>query len=187
MLKLLKTIIKAGDVTEKYPFKPYEVSDNFRGKPEYNAEQCIACAACTMACPANALTMSTDTASGERKWLFFLGRCIFCGRCEEVCPTKAIRLSQEFELAVFNKQDLFQEAIFQLTDCRVCQRPFAPRKSIEHAIALLVQSGLSLQEAEARRPLFETCPNCKRQQNVTGSPTIFLGQHINQERKEAAK
>lgn len=181
MLKLLKTIIKVGDTTVKYPFKPYEVCEDFRGKPEYNAEQCIACAACTMACPANALTMNTDRSTGERKWLLFLGRCIFCGRCEEVCPTKAIRLSQEFEMAVFNKADLFQEAIFKVADCHVCQRPFAPRKSIDYAISLLVQSGMDPVEAEARRHQFETCPECKRKQNIISSPGVSLAQHLNQE------
>ena len=31
MFKLLKTVFKAGDVTTKYPFKPYEVDEDFRG------------------------------------------------------------------------------------------------------------------------------------------------------------
>ena len=47
MFKLLKTVFKAGDVTTKYPFKPYEVDDDFRGKPELNSDQCIVCAVCT--------------------------------------------------------------------------------------------------------------------------------------------
>lgn len=33
MLKLFKTIIKTGDATTKYPFKPLELPDGFRGKP----------------------------------------------------------------------------------------------------------------------------------------------------------
>ena len=96
MFKLLKTVFKTGDATTKYPFKPYEVDEDFRGKPELNSDQCIVCAACTMTCPANALTMRTDPVTGERTWSLFRGRCIFCGRCEEVCPTKAIRLTQDF-------------------------------------------------------------------------------------------
>ena len=48
MFKLLKTVFKAGDVTTKYPFKPYEVDEDFRGKPELNSDQCIVCAACTI-------------------------------------------------------------------------------------------------------------------------------------------
>ena len=41
MFKLLKTVFKAGDVTTKYPFKPYEVDEDFRGKPELNSDQCV--------------------------------------------------------------------------------------------------------------------------------------------------
>ena len=29
MFKLLKTVFKVGDATTKYPFKPYEVDDDF--------------------------------------------------------------------------------------------------------------------------------------------------------------
>ena len=72
MFKLLKTVFKAGDVTTKYPFKPYEVDEDFRGKPELNSDQCIVCAACTIACPANALTMRTDPVTGDRTWSLFL-------------------------------------------------------------------------------------------------------------------
>jgi hydrogenase-4 component H len=181
MLKLLKTIIKTGDVTEKYPFKPIEVAPDFRGKPEYNAEQCIACAACTMACPANALTMNTDPVTNERVWSLFLGRCIFCGRCEEVCPTQAIRLSPQFELAVLDKRDLFQEAVFTLTNCRVCHTAFAPKKSIDYAVELLMQSGLTADEAAAQRPLFETCPECKRKENLISAASVSVGKHIRRE------
>ena len=81
-----------------------------------------------MACPANALTMRTDPETGERTWSLFLGRCIFCGRCEEVCPTKAIRLSQDFELSVSNKQDLYQETTFTTTICHQCGQPFVSHK-----------------------------------------------------------
>ncbi|MGK2889436.1 MAG: hypothetical protein ACSLEN_10995 [Candidatus Malihini olakiniferum] len=60
----------------------------------------------------HALTIETDVANGTRTWQLFLGGCIFCGRCEEVCSTLAIILSQEFEMAVANKEDLFQRATF---------------------------------------------------------------------------
>lgn len=56
MLKLLKTIMRAGTATVKYPFAPLEVSPGFRGKPDLMPSQCIACGACACACPANALT-----------------------------------------------------------------------------------------------------------------------------------
>ncbi|PWC14470.1 hydrogenase 4 subunit H [Brenneria corticis] len=178
MLNLFKTILKTGNSTLKYPFQPLDVAAGFRGKPQYDAAQCIACAACTTACPANALTMETDVAGGTRTWQLFLGRCIFCGRCEEVCPTRAIVLSQEFEMAVSNKADLYQRATFSLLDCRVCHRPFAPQKEVEYVMALLAQSGQSAAEVESQRSRFETCPQCKRRQNLDDENNVMLSQHI---------
>lgn len=167
MFKLLKTVFKAGDVTTKYPFKPYEVDPDFRGKPELNSDQCIVCAACTMTCPANALTMKTDPQTGERTWSLFLGRCIFCGRCEEVCPTKAIRLSQDFELSVTNKQDLYQETTFTTSICSQCGQPFVSHKELNYAVDLLKQT-LNNDEALLKQKLavLNTCPNCKRQNSL---------------------
>lgn len=178
MLKLLKIIKKVGDVTVKYPFKPLDLPQGFRGKPHYEADQCIACAACTTACPANALTMETNTKSGKRVWQLFVGRCIFCGRCEEVCPTRALVLSQDFELAVTNKEDLYERATFDLTACQVCEKYFAPQKEIDYTMALLVHAGLTVEEVEARREQFETCPDCKRRQNIVSKSNIDLGMHV---------
>jgi hydrogenase-4 component H len=168
MFKLLKIISKAGEATAKYPFAPYPVSPGFRGKPEYTAEQCIACAACTVACPPNALTVHTDTTAGTRTWVLNLGRCIFCGRCEEVCPTRAITLSPDFELAVGSKADLLQQATFTLTSCTLCDTPFAPTKEIDYAVALMVQGGLPESEVDATRKHFATCPACKRKLALAG-------------------
>ncbi|MFA9440193.1 formate hydrogenlyase complex iron-sulfur subunit [Uliginosibacterium sp. sgz301328] len=162
MFKLLKIIARAGEATEKYPFAPMPVSPGFRGKPEYTSQQCIACAACVLACPPNALTVKTDADACTRTWSLNLGRCIFCGRCEEVCPTGAIELSPEFELAVGSKADLLQQATFTLMRCRQCDTPFAPTKEVEYALALTVQQGVPESDLESLRARFETCPDCKR-------------------------
>lgn len=183
MLKLLKIIRQTGDVTTKYPFEPIDLPQGFRGKPEYNPEQCIACAACTVACPANALTMETDVESGTRTWQLFVGRCIFCGRCEEVCPTHALVLSNNFELAVFNKADLYERATFKLARCRVCDEPFAPQKEVDYAMALLVHSGLGVEEVESRREQFETCPQCKRRENIVDKSNVAMSFRLKTERK----
>lgn len=174
MLKLLKIISNTGDATVKYPFSPLEVCADFRGKPEYNAQQCIACGACTVACPANALTMETDTNSGIRTWQIFLGRCIFCGRCEEVCPTRAIALTPEFELAVTNKPDLYTRATFTLLKCRECQQPFVADKELEYAMMLLAQSGVDESNIQKMRPLFETCPACKQRKSLSNNSSSNL-------------
>jgi hydrogenase-4 component H len=163
MFKLLKEVFRVGRATIRYPFAPHVVSPHFRGKPKFNAKRCIACAACTIACPSNALSMQTDLQAKTRTWSICFGRCIFCGRCEEVCPTGAIKLSSEFELAVMSRADLFESAQFRLFDCRACGTPFAPAKEIDYVLALLRQSGLSADAVARQRAAVETCPACKRQ------------------------
>ncbi|MDR2503488.1 MAG: hydrogenase 4 subunit H [Deltaproteobacteria bacterium] len=166
MLKLLKIVKDAGEVTIKYPFAPANFTPAFRGKPEYNPAQCIACSACAVACPANALTVETDLEKGTLTWQFFVGRCIYCGRCEEVCPTRAIVLSQNFELAVFNKEDLYERATFKLCHCLECGRPFAPQKQIDYALALTAQAGAGADEMETLKIQFAICPECKRRNHL---------------------
>jgi hydrogenase-4 component H len=171
MFELLKEVFRTGEATVKYPFAPLEVSKDFRGRPEHAAERCIACAACTNACPANALSMETDIAAGTRTWSISYARCIFCARCEEVCPTQAIKLTQDFELAVANKADLTVKAVFRLANCVCCNEPFAPAKEIAYVTALIeanasigesVAMGTSHVDTERRRQMLATCPSCKR-------------------------
>ena len=126
MLKLWKVNAKAGDATVKYPFAPFPTNKDMRGKPEHNAELCIACGACGVACPADAIRMDTDLAADTITWSIDYGRCIFCGRCEEACPMEAIKLTEEFELAVMSKDDLTSKSVYTLEHCSRCGKPFAP-------------------------------------------------------------
>jgi hydrogenase-4 component H len=174
MFKLLRQIFQVGEATVQYPFAPLAVAPDLRGKPEYNAEQCVACAACALACPPNAIRIASDVERGTRTWTINFGRCIYCARCEEVCPTGAIRLSPNFELAVMSKADLFEQAEFRLTACRVCGRYFAPEKEIAYALALLKQAKLPRDGEAERRAVLETCPECRRKE-AAEKPAISDG------------
>lgn len=69
-----------------------------------------------------------------------------------------------------------------MCNCVECGAPYAAQKEIDYAMALLVQAGnLTEEQAEERRPQFETCPNCKRKHNITHSARITLGRHLTQE------
>jgi hydrogenase-4 component H len=163
VLKLFREVLRVGEATVPYPFVPVEVTPGFRGKPEHDPKLCIACAACAVACPPNALSLTTDTDQGIITWSIFYGRCIFCGRCEEVCPTGAIQLSPEFELAVMNKADLYEQADYELAACGNCGEYFAPLKELHYVLSLLEQNGLIGEALEERRALMSLCPTCKRQ------------------------
>ena len=70
MLKLLKIVRDAGEVTTKYPFAPAAFTPTFRGKPEYDPKRCIACAACIKsACPSVSGAANRSRASPSRSAL----------------------------------------------------------------------------------------------------------------------
>ena len=181
MLKLLREVLKVGDATLPYPFEPLEQMPGFRGKPHHDPERCIACGACAIACPPNALSMATDLDQGLQIWKLFMGRCIYCGRCEEVCPTGAITLSPDFELSVMNKQDLYEQADYKLAACHRCGKYFAPLKEIEYAGALLQQSDLPDVIKANARTLSNVCPECKRRNDVSKMVNLY------QENKDVAR
>jgi hydrogenase-4 component H len=176
MLKLLREVFKVGDATISYPFAPVEVMPGFRGKPHHDPILCIACAACAIACPPNALELTNDFDQGIRTWSLFTGLCIYCARCEEVCPTGAIKLSQDFELAVMKREDLFDRSDYQLAACHICGQYFAPRKEIDYMYALMQCSNLPADSLESARLMLEVCPECKRENDLTKLVSLFRRQ-----------
>ncbi|MDR1082897.1 MAG: 4Fe-4S binding protein [Coriobacteriales bacterium] len=164
MLKTLKEIIRTGDATVKYPFAPIERPKDARGKPEHDLANCMACGACAVACPPNAIQMVIDSRAQSTSWSINYGRCVYCGRCEEVCPTKAIRLSTEFELAVMDKNDLEEICMYSLQSCTECGSPFAPAKEVDYAYRILTQF---VDDPDARQAaeLVKVCPRCKQKRD----------------------
>jgi len=152
--KILIDSLLNSRVTEKYPYEPITVPEDFRGKPEINPEKCIGCAACARVCPPNAITFKDDTEEGYRILQIFLGRCIFCGRCQDVCPVGAIKLTREFELTTLSKEDLYQVVKLELARCIKCGKYIMPYRYIEH----LIEKNPKVLKYELL-----LCPECKRE------------------------
>ena len=91
--------------TVQYATKPGEmvpVPERFRGKITYDREACVGCLLCIKTCPTGAIIVTE-----ERKVTFNLDRCVFCGQCKETCPKEAINFSSEFEMVVYDREELF--------------------------------------------------------------------------------
>jgi hydrogenase-4 component H len=106
--------------------------------------------------------MRLDLPEDSYVWQINYGRCIFCGRCEEVCPTNALTLTAEFELAVMSKDDLLETARYNLQNCALCNRPYAPVKEITYLKDLLTSTGMDDVEVARARELLDICPACRR-------------------------
>ena len=107
--------------TQQYPFDFYPTQPRYHGRHVLNRhpdglEKCVGCELCAWACPADAIYVeggdNTDEARfspGERYGAVYqinYLRCIFCGLCIEACPTRSLTMSNEYELALDNRQEL---------------------------------------------------------------------------------
>ena len=164
-MKILDLLKKSGVVTDPYPLRPYEMSENFRGKPEYTHALCIGCAACGVACPPNAISVKIEDKSVM--WRYDTGRCIFCGRCEEVCPTGAIKLSSNFELGVnFNRNDLHTQGKLTAQICEKCGKAFTTIRLTKTALERINLSNMSDERKKLALSYTQICPDCKREATV---------------------
>jgi formate hydrogenlyase subunit 6/NADH:ubiquinone oxidoreductase subunit I len=135
-LRELKEAVKAvirGPFTSRYPFEPHTPPEGFRGKPQFDEDECIGCGACAEVCPALAIEV-IDKADAEppvrvveQRW----DKCIFCGQCELNCTTKkGIVLTKEYELTTLDRSECRQQIEHELVLCDVCHEIVGTKKHL---------------------------------------------------------
>ncbi|RLD14460.1 MAG: hypothetical protein DRI22_03210 [Caldiserica bacterium] len=141
-LRELKEAIRAifsSPYTVAYPEKPPKIHHRFRGRPKPQ-DGCVACGACSIWCPAEAIQFYTDTSKGIRKVIFHYSKCIMCGECARVCTTQeGVKMDTEFRLAGFDKESIKEEG----KECRIvfCESCGEIIGTIEHIKWMLNKIG----------------------------------------------
>ena len=123
LIEAIRALIK-GPYTSDFPFKPHVPEKRFRGKPEYNSDQCVGCGACYEVCPPGCIKMAdvVDSDIPLRKLELHYDSCIFCGQCQAACITQeGIKLSNKFQdLSVFDRSEAVESVEKELVLCEGC-------------------------------------------------------------------
>lgn len=134
-LKEAVTAVFSPRFTTRFPAEPCVVPQGYRGKPEFDLDNCIGCGACVNVCPTpNCLTMVDDLEANPpvRKITHRPYACIFCGNCQENCTTEepSIKLSDKWDLATMDKESTIETHEFELQLCEKCGALIGAKKHL---------------------------------------------------------
>lgn len=98
-------------ITVQYPYEKLIPSERFRGRIHFEFDKCIACEVCVRVCPINLPVVDWEFNKATKKkklnhYSIDFGVCIFCGNCVEFCPTNCLSMTEEYELAAYDRHEL---------------------------------------------------------------------------------
>lgn len=133
-LKEAITVLLSPRFTTNFPTEPHQVPERYRGKPEFDDENCIGCGACVNVCPTEALTQVDDLESDPpvRRIISRYDTCIFCGNCQDCCTTeKGVKLTNEWDLATLDRQETISTQEYELQLCEKCRAVVGTKKHLQ--------------------------------------------------------
>ncbi|MGL5064657.1 MAG: NAD(P)H-quinone oxidoreductase subunit I [Microcoleus sp.] len=98
-------------ITVQYPYEKLIPSERFRGRIHFEFDKCISCEVCVRVCPINLPVVDWEFNKETKKkqlkhYSIDFGVCIFCGNCVEYCPTNCLSMTEEYELAAYERHEL---------------------------------------------------------------------------------
>ncbi|AMW28530.1 MULTISPECIES: NAD(P)H-quinone oxidoreductase subunit I [Arthrospira] len=103
--------MKRRPITVQYPYEKLIPSERFRGRIHFEFDKCISCEVCVRVCPINLPVVDWEFNRETKKkklkhYSIDFGVCIFCGNCVEYCPTNCLSMTEEYELAAYDRHEL---------------------------------------------------------------------------------
>ncbi|NQS99956.1 MAG: 4Fe-4S dicluster domain-containing protein, partial [Candidatus Omnitrophica bacterium] len=135
LIEAIKALIK-GPYTSKFPREAHVAHPNFRGQPKFNDQKCVGCLSCEEVCPAEAIAhkdVLNGRGTARRTMIHYTDTCIFCGECEAACIAdhEGIKLSNDWDLAFFERKDAYETIEKELQLCEICGQPIACRDHLK--------------------------------------------------------
>ena len=132
LAEALKVLFVRGPYTSSFPKKPYAAPDSYRGKPQYDDDECIGCGACARVCPARAIQIVDDPQTKKRKLTLRYDICIFCGQCHACCTTtNGVSQSTEYDLATLDRSETVETIEKDLELCERCGAVIGARDHLQ--------------------------------------------------------
>jgi NADH-quinone oxidoreductase subunit I len=150
--------------TINYPEERRAYSHRYRGhhiltKRPDGSLRCVACFLCATACPAECINIEAgehpDVNIEKYPVVYDIDmlRCVFCGYCVDACPEEAIIMSNNYDMAFFDrgqsiatKEDLMKPYTYD--ESRLGYRPRYPEEEAHRAS---IREGVVDLVGEARR------------------------------------
>jgi NAD(P)H-quinone oxidoreductase subunit I len=103
-------------VTVQYPYEKLIPSERYRGRIHFEFDKCISCEVCVRVCPINLPVVDWEFNKETKKknlkhYSIDFGVCIFCGNCVEYCPTNCLSMTEEYEMAAYDRHELNYDSV----------------------------------------------------------------------------
>ena len=154
-------------VTVQYPDVKLKLPERARNRLYVNIDDCIGCDQCSMACPVDCITIETIkatpdqdlgvTSTGNKKRLHVpkfdidIAKCCYCGLCVYPCPTECIVMTDVYEFAEFDRQNLIYN-YSRMTPAEIDEAKEKMKKSEAEAAAKKAAAAAAPKPAPAAAP-----------------------------------
>lgn len=144
MFKILNQTLRTGIVTTRYPDGPADVPPSFRGLPKFEFDKWDDARPASEVCPTGAISLRHR--EGTRDVRIDYGLCVFCGLCAEAARNGAVRITQNFETAAEDRQDLIQTARYELNPDGSHRRLLSVEQGSAEADSVIERAGRRVKE-----------------------------------------